>query len=71
MTKARLRVGIVGCGSISLQYLHNAPLFGGVDIRACADINQTVAVQRAKQFNVKVMDVDDLIDSPDTISYST
>ncbi len=65
MTKARLRVGIVGCGSISLQYLHNAPLFGGVDIRACADINQTVAVQRAKQFNVKVMDVDDLIDSPD------
>ena len=65
MTKARLRVGIVGCGSISLQYLHNAPLFGGVDIRACADINQTVAVQRAKQFNVKVMDVDDLIGSPD------
>ena len=65
MTKARLRVGIVGCGSISLQYLHNAPLFGGVDIRACADINQTVAVQRAEQFNVKVMDVDDLIGSPD------
>lgn len=65
MTKARLRVGIVGCGSISLQYLHNAPLFGGVDIRACADINQTVAVQRAKQFDVKVMDVDDLIGSPD------
>ncbi len=65
MTKARLRVGIVGCGSISLQYLHNAPLFGGVDIRACADINQTVAVQRAKQFNLKVMDVDDLIGSPD------
>ena len=65
MTKASLRVGIIGCGSISLQYLHNAPLFGGVDIRACADINQTVAVQRAKQFNVKVMDVDDLIGSPD------
>ena len=65
MTKARLRVGIVGCGSISLQYLHNAPLFGGVEIRACADINQTVAVQRAKQFNVKVMHVDDLIGSPD------
>ena len=65
MTKARLRVGIVGCGSISLQYLYNARLFGGVDIRACADINQTVAVQRGKQFNVMVMDVDDLIDSPD------
>jgi predicted dehydrogenase len=65
VTKARLRVGIVGCGSISLQYLHNAPLFGGVEIRACADINQAAAVQRAEQFHLKVMDVNDLISAPD------
>jgi predicted dehydrogenase len=65
VTKARLRVGIVGCGSISLQYLRNAPLFGGGDMRACADINQATAVQRAEQFRLKVMDVDDLIGAPD------
>jgi predicted dehydrogenase len=65
VTKGRLRVGIVGCGSISLQYLHNAPLFGGVDMRACADINRAMAGQRAEQFQLKVMDVDDLIGAPD------
>lgn len=65
MKNAGLRVGIVGCGSISLQYLHNAPLFGGIEMRACADINQTMAVQRAEQFGLKVMDVDDLISAPD------
>ena len=65
MTDARLRVGIVGCGSISLQYLHNAPLFGGVEMRACADINSATAAQRAEQFQLRVMDVDDLIGAPD------
>lgn len=65
MKNARLRVGIVGCGSIALQYLHNAPLFGGVDICACADINRTAAVQRAKQFGLRVLEVDDLIGSQD------
>jgi predicted dehydrogenase len=65
VTRARLRVGIVGCGSISLQYLHNAPLFGGVEMRACADINSETAVRRAEQFRLKAMDVDDLIAAPD------
>lgn len=65
MTNARLRVGIVGCGGISLQYLHNAPLFRGVEMCACADINPVTAAQRAEQFQLKVMDVDDLIGAPD------
>jgi predicted dehydrogenase len=65
VTKARLGVGIVGCGSISLQYLHNAPLFGGVEMRACADINHAAAVRRAADFHLKAMAVDDLIGSPD------
>lgn len=65
MRRERLRVGIVGCGSVSLQYLQNAPLFPGVEMRACASINRETAVRRAEQFHLKAMDVDDLIAAPD------
>jgi predicted dehydrogenase len=34
-------------------------------MRACADINHERAVQRAEQFHLKAMDVDDLIAAPD------
>ena len=34
-------------------------------MRACADINYAMAVQRAEQFHLKAMDVDDLIAAPD------
>jgi len=65
VTREKLRVGIVGCGSVSLQYLHNAPLFPGVEVRACASINRETALRRAEQFRLRAMDVDDLIAAPD------
>jgi len=34
-------------------------------MRACADINSATAAQRAEQFQLRVMDVDDLIGAPD------
>ncbi|MBA3324430.1 MAG: Gfo/Idh/MocA family oxidoreductase [Rhodobacteraceae bacterium] len=56
----KLRIGIVGCGSISMAYLRNAPLFRGVGITACADINPDAAARRASEFGLRAMDVDTL-----------
>ncbi|ANM14591.1 MULTISPECIES: Gfo/Idh/MocA family protein [unclassified Rhizobium] len=57
-----LRIGVVGCGSISLAYMRNAPLFRGVEITACADLNADAAKRRAAEFNLRIAEVDALID---------
>jgi predicted dehydrogenase len=59
-----LRIGIVGCGSISEAYLRNAPLFRGVAITACADINPAAAARRAAEFGLRAMEVEALIQDP-------
>ncbi|NKK63442.1 Gfo/Idh/MocA family protein [Rhizobium leguminosarum] len=58
----KLRIGVVGCGSISLAYMRNAPLFRGVEIIACADLNADAAKRRAAEFDLRAADVDSLID---------
>lgn len=63
--EAILRIGVVGCGSISLAYMRNAALFRGVRITACADLNMAAAKARADQFGLKAMDVDDLVSDKD------
>lgn len=68
MTKEKndvLRIGVVGCGSISLAYMRNAPLFRSVEITACADINAKAAEARAQQFGLRAHAVDDLIAAKD------
>ena len=60
-SEPRLRIGIVGCGSISMAYLRNAPLFRGVEIVACADINRDAAAGRAAEFGIQAMEVGALI----------
>ncbi|MGO6850663.1 Gfo/Idh/MocA family oxidoreductase [Rhizobium leguminosarum] len=58
----KLRIGVVGCGNISLAYMRNAPLFRGVEIIACADLNADAATRRAAEFDLRAADVDSLID---------
>ncbi|TAU24516.1 Gfo/Idh/MocA family oxidoreductase (plasmid) [Rhizobium ruizarguesonis] len=58
----KLRIGVVGCGNISLAYMRNAPLFCGVEIIVCADLNADAATRRAAEFNLRAADVDSLID---------
>ncbi|MEI1248518.1 Gfo/Idh/MocA family protein [Rhizobium aouanii] len=58
----KLRIGIVGCGNISLAYMRNAPLFSGVEIIACADLNADAAKRRAAEFDLRAANVDSLID---------
>lgn len=38
-----LGVGIIGCGNISSAYFSLAPLFKGIKVLACADLNRNAA----------------------------
>ena len=42
-SKEKLAIGVIGCGNISMAYLRNAALFGGIELRACADISADMA----------------------------
>lgn len=61
----KLNVGIVGCGNISLAYLRNAPLFHGVHMHSCADINSQAAADRALEFDLHAADVDAMMADPE------
>lgn len=61
----KLGVGIIGCGNISAAYLRLAPLFKGMEMRACADIDMAAATARAKEFGVRASTVDDLLKASD------
>lgn len=59
-----LNVGIIGCGNISSAYFTLAPLFKGITVVACADINMNAAELRAEEFGVKAQTVDELLANP-------
>ena len=63
--KTKLRIGLVGCGSISVAYLRNAPLFRDVEITACADIRPEAAARRAAEYGLRAMPVEALIADPE------
>jgi predicted dehydrogenase len=64
MAEKKLRIGVVGCGNISMAYMRNAPLFNGVEIVTCADIDASAAARRAAEFGLTAMDVGALMADP-------
>ncbi len=60
MTK-ELGVGIIGCGNISTTYFSLSPLFKGLKILACADLNVQAAQARAEEYGVKAQTIDELL----------
>ena len=58
----KLGVGVIGCGNISAAYMTLAPLFKGIEMRACADAIPAAAAARAKEFGLRAMAVADLVD---------
>jgi predicted dehydrogenase len=60
-----LEIGIIGCGNISAAYMRLAPLFRGIKIRACADLNEEAAKARAEEFGLKALTVDALLAADD------
>jgi len=61
----KLGIGVIGCGNISKAYFSLAPLFRGIEMRACADINMDAAKERAKEFKLRASTVDDLLKADD------
>ena len=60
MTK-ELGVGIIGCGNISTTYFSLSPLFKGLKILACADLNVQAAQARAEEYGVKAQTIDEIL----------
>lgn len=56
-----LGIGIIGCGTISKTYLELAPVFAGLDIKACADLNRRAAEERAVEYGIRAETVHDLL----------
>lgn len=64
-SKDKLGIGVIGCGNISMTYLHNAALFAGVELRACADISTELAAVRASEYGIRAVGVDALLADPE------
>lgn len=56
-----LGVGIIGCGNISTTYFSLAPLFKGLEVLACSDLNMNAAELRAEEYGVKAQTIEDLL----------
>jgi predicted dehydrogenase len=61
----KLGVGVIGCGNISAAYMRLAPLFRGIEMRACADANQAAAKARAEEFGLREETVEGLLEADD------
>jgi predicted dehydrogenase len=58
-------VGIIGCGNISATYFRLAPLFKGLKVVACADLNMAAAQARAAEYGVTAQTIEGLLANPD------
>ena len=61
----KLGIGVIGCGNISAAYMRLAPLFRGIEMRACADIDMAAAEARAAEFGLRALTVDALLAAED------
>jgi predicted dehydrogenase len=61
----KLGVGVIGCGNISAAYFRLAPLFRGMSMRACADIDMKAAELRSNEFGLRAQAVDELLAADD------
>lgn len=63
--RGMLGVGVIGCGNISGAYMRLAPLFRGIEMRACADMDPEAARIRAKEYGLRLETVEGLLRSDD------
>jgi predicted dehydrogenase len=62
----KVKVGLIGCGNISPQYVKGTRSFQVLDLVACADLDVDLAKSRSSEFEVlKGCSVDDLLADPD------
>jgi predicted dehydrogenase len=62
----KMKIGVIGCGAISGQYLSMAKNFPAIEISACADMNPEAAAAKAKEFNIpQAISVEALLADPE------
>src|SRR3954453_18674259 len=61
----KVGIGVIGCGVISKAYLTAMKQFPNVELRAVADMRQSVAEVRGREFGVAAMRVDQLLKRDD------
>lgn len=59
-----LNVGLIGCGNISTAYLTRAPNFKGIKFTSVADVNPAAAEERAGEFGLRHLSVQELLADP-------
>lgn len=59
-----MKTGIIGCGNISGTYLNNGKWIEGLEIVACADMNEAAAKAKAAEFGIKALSVEALLADP-------
>ena len=60
----RVKVGVIGCGVISRQYVKNAEAFDSFELVACADLDPAQSIALAKTSGLATATVDELIEDP-------
>jgi len=61
-----IKIGIIGCGTISSIYMQNIPTFNYLSLIACADLDINKARTQAKKHQIpKVYSVDELLNDPE------
>ena len=61
-----IRVGVIGCGTISTAHFSGLKPYDIVDVVACADLVEDRAREKAEEFGIpKACTVDALIADPD------
>jgi predicted dehydrogenase len=61
----KTKVGVIGCGNISGAYFSAAKTFDVMEITACADINMDAAQEKAEEFELKAVTVDQILADPE------
>lgn len=60
-----VKVGIVGCGTISGAYFKGCEPYDIIEIKSCADLDINRAKERAEEYGVQACSVDDLLADPE------
>ncbi|MDE0014592.1 MAG: Gfo/Idh/MocA family oxidoreductase [Candidatus Poribacteria bacterium] len=60
-----MKIGIIGCGTISGAYFEGARRTDILEIKACADLRMEAAQTQAKRYNAYACSVDELLADPE------
>ena len=60
-----VKVGIIGCGTISGAYFKGCAPYDIVEIKSCADLDMNRAKEKAEEFGVEACSIDALLADPE------